>query len=733
MSILQKLKAIPNGQKFRYSLMFVSCLTFLSPLLILPGLADNPDLCGKLCMRRFYLYFPGMSWQDLLGQVSVAWIGAFALLSIFICTFFFGRMWCSHICPVGAVPELVSRTLNDHWKLEFRSLPQVPIRYGYFGFYIVGMPMLGISACTLCNFITVPRIFEAFAGGLMGFSFIFSTVGVVNLALLFLLGFFSSKGRAYCQLLCPIGAMDGLINRIGARFRFTRHIRVERDRCTGCNICARKCMCGAIKMVDRIAVVDQHSCMSCYECVNVCDWDAIDWLPAPKGLPPKRIKKGIEIYPQPLWKAHHVPKAEVSRWSTQWHSISWRRVSLLTIFFVLLMFITLTQVYASPRSSDPDGCMSCHSIAGLDYVDENGLYRSASINNSHYLGSLHGSVPCKDCHRKVVDYPHEVKNTEVDCAESCHLEEPSGGEPYTHKPVVDEFSTSIHGKGWSDGFTGANRLAETYEQQLPSCRKCHSNDAYISLEESPVFKEVFAHVDIECGSCHQGKVWRGQFGGHILRRLMDSGVSKHTHNQLCNDCHADRQRMADSDRQDSEGRVDNATDERFVQASHSYKMTLHSRLIDSGVEEGASCIDCHTKANSGFSHDIFASSNPLSATHKKNLIMSCGSDGCHSYAADPFNKGFLHTDMHDVDMIAINRLDFSMLRSRLGSNWSKAIMALLPILVIIGLGSVYFWFFGDKSRKVVVARFGGEHFNRQMIGRAKKTIRIAKKTKAATP
>jgi polyferredoxin len=34
----------------------------------------------------------------------------------------------------------------------------VQIRYGYFGFFLVAMPALGISACSLCNFITIPRL-----------------------------------------------------------------------------------------------------------------------------------------------------------------------------------------------------------------------------------------------------------------------------------------------------------------------------------------------------------------------------------------------------------------------------------------------------------------------------------------------------------------------------------------------------------------------------------------------
>ncbi|MEE9355908.1 MAG: 4Fe-4S binding protein [Methylococcaceae bacterium] len=319
MNVIDNLKAIPKVQKYRYFVIFLACVSFLGPLAFLPQLVGNDDLCGKLCLRRFYLYFPGMTWDDMMMHVNAAFIGVIAFGMILLTTFFFGRIWCSFLCPVGGLAELGSRMLNDRWKIEFRSLPQIQIRYGYFAFYLVAMPALGISACTLCNFITVPRLIEAMSGEYRGLAFLVSSVGLVNLGLLLLMGFFSSKGRAYCQLLCPIGAADALVNRVAANFKFTHRIHVAKERCTGCNICARNCMCGAIKMVDKIAVVDQASCMSCHECVDVCDWNALEWRTPARHKQPKRIKKNVEIFPEPDWQAVHfngINSNGATGWST---------------------------------------------------------------------------------------------------------------------------------------------------------------------------------------------------------------------------------------------------------------------------------------------------------------------------------------------------------------------------------------------------------------------------------
>lgn len=346
MQAIDKLKAIPFVQKYRYALILISSASFLGPLAFLPQLAKTNDLCGVLCMRRFYLYFPGMTLQDFFTHISVAWIGVIAFSLILLTTFFFGRLWCSFLCPVGGLAELGSRMLNDRWKIEFRSLPQVQIRYGYFGIYLVLMPLLGISACTLCNFITIPRLIEALSGEYRGVVYVLSSVGLVNLGLLFLLGFFANKGRAYCQFLCPIGAADGLVNRFGARFGFTHHIRVEKERCTGCNVCARACMCGAIKMVDKVATVEQLSCMSCHDCVDVCDWNAIEWTTSSRNKTPKRIKKGVQIFPEPNWAALDIMPEPVSverNGITQ--RLHWGRIINGLIASSVLAFVLTTTVW----------------------------------------------------------------------------------------------------------------------------------------------------------------------------------------------------------------------------------------------------------------------------------------------------------------------------------------------------------------------------------------------------
>jgi len=745
MSVVKKVKAIPGMQKYRYLWIILSCLLFLSPFLVIPALMGNSDMCGKLCMRRFYLYFPGMDSGDLWMQIQVAIYGVIALALILITTFFFGRIWCGFLCPMGGLPELVSRLIPDRWKIEYRALPQVPIRYGYFGTYVVLMPALGVSACTLCNFITIPRLFESFSGGLMGLAFIFSSVGFVNLLLLFLLGFFANKGRAYCQFLCPIGAIDGVVNRMGSKFRFTHRIRVERDRCSGCNVCARKCMTGAIKMVDKVAVVDQLSCMSCHECVDVCDWDAIKWTNAPLAQQPKRVKRDVEIHPLPMWTSVYHPhkhKKGIKKFN-------WGRIIAGGLFAVIVTFAMVSQSMAAERNSDPDGCLVCHVLPDLTYIDKQGLQRNGTIDTKHYLSSLHGSVACTDCHQNLQYYPHQEENVSVDCAASCHIDEPSKGEAYSHKEVTEEFQQSVHNQGWSKGLTAVNRVQENNEAS-PSCRFCHSNTSYIPEHLMTKFKDTFAHTETECGSCHQGEVWLNQFSGHILRRLIGARWSKTDEVAMCNDCHDNPDRINNIQRHEYTqvagqvpteqqaviGDFNNhyavegeTSDARFDLASKSYAMTLHARLLKDGVEEGASCLQCH--APDGFNHGIQSKYDPRSPTHQDNLAKTCGSGNCHTFSDHPDNKGFVNTNLHPIDMLSWLNAPQSLFIQMIKTPWGIAVFLLASFLLLalsVNIIMAKLKSKGKKVRKDQGAFLGGNAFDKHILNlKAKPSAQATKK------
>ncbi|MFW5443637.1 MAG: multiheme c-type cytochrome [Methylococcaceae bacterium] len=389
------------------------------------------------------------------------------------------------------------------------------------------------------------------------------------------------------------------------------------------------------------------------------------------------------------------------------------------LLYILCLTLSLP-LAAEERTSDPDGCLSCHVLPGLEFVDKDGVLRVATIIKEHYYSSLHGSIPCKDCHRKITDYPHKVENGYVDCSSSCHLNEPSNGERFSHKPIVEEFEKSAHGEAWTKEFAGGNRLEEESEILYPSCRRCHRNTLYIPEEQNKLFMESFAHIDTECGACHEGDVWRNQFGGHILRRLIGSRWKKNGSNQYCIDCHADHSKMEKVEVEDFETKEKSKVDFRWVRAVDSYQRSLHSRLLVTGVEEGASCMDCHAPSkHSAFRHLILADEDPKSSTHPDILNETCGQSSCHEFSKNKLNSGFVNTDQHDLDLVGypqwMSFFDFD----RLESYWQRSLYVIIPLLVGFFLGGVY-WVFFQRKNKAQDPIIGNDHFERVIIGRKKR-------------
>ena len=394
-------------------------------------------------------------------------------------------------------------------------------------------------------------------------------------------------------------------------------------------------------------------------------------------------------------------------------------------FFLVILLIFYNVTFADKRQPDPDGCFSCHGLPDLKYIDKHGQLRSASILKSDYYGSLHGSVPCKDCHRKITDYPHEEKDGLVDCGESCHVKEPSNGKAFTHKPIVKEFESSAHGKGLTKEFAAGNRIQEDSDSSLPSCRRCHNNVPYIAKAQMDAFKQEFSHNDAECGTCHEGDAWRNQFSGHILRRYIGNHLNKNVSNKICIDCHGNIDKMAKVEQEDPQTKEKKAVSLEFIHSTESYDKTLHGRLIKDGNLHGASCVECH--APTGLHHGIKRDEDVQSSVNPAHLKETCGQSGCHKdYAKSVANQGFLNSEMHGISTLGLGveaKVDeLSKLNVATFNDlpiWYKlaAIFGLLSMVFFIG--NVSWSLFGDSkklNKNLNNSILGAERFQRIIIG-----------------
>ncbi len=258
--------------RHRVAILVASAALFLPPLAAAFQPSGDTGFCGTWCPRMFFSWRLGQSGSDFLAGFARAWLGVALVATVLAVTAFAGRLWCSHVCPIGGAMELGSRLVPKAWKIDFSGVPSAPVRYGYLGVYLAA-PALGIGSlcCNYCNFAAVPRLFgAAFTGA--DLAYFMRTAGLVNLGLVIVLGFLARGGRAYCNLLCPIGALDALVNR--AAVRLGRRVRVDPARCDACGACAAVCPTWAIAD-GGTARIDPLACLPCRECETVCPKEAI--------------------------------------------------------------------------------------------------------------------------------------------------------------------------------------------------------------------------------------------------------------------------------------------------------------------------------------------------------------------------------------------------------------------------------------------------------------------------
>lgn len=251
-------------------------LLFLSPFALLPQLAGEVNMCGAVCPRMFFILPAGGLAAGFGRAFAAAWFGVALVGLILAVTFLLGRLWCGRFCPIGGSAELVSRAVPERLKLNFAGLHAPAFRYAYLFIFVAGA-WLGIGgiACKLCNFRVIPFLFGApFVPGYQ--TYLLSSAGLAGLLTVCLTGFLAKGGRAYCNLLCPVGALDGIMNHLGAKLPFTSKVRTDLDRCNGCGACVGSCMVWALEVGgDHKIRRDQTSCMSCKECVGSCPQEAI--------------------------------------------------------------------------------------------------------------------------------------------------------------------------------------------------------------------------------------------------------------------------------------------------------------------------------------------------------------------------------------------------------------------------------------------------------------------------
>ncbi len=224
------------------------------------------------------------------------------LLAMLLLTMLLGRLYCSVICPLGILQDVVLRLKK--WWLTARGKrkalrmkygkPLNILRYGVLASvaapYVFGMTLPLLVTDPYSNFGRIATgIFRPatvwlnnLAASALNAAGNYSIYAVQNLdtgvmvtvaaavALATLTAMTLMRGRLWCNTICPVGALLGFVSRF-AIFR----IRIDSAGCNSCGQCEAACKASCIDPATKS--VDASRCVTCFNCLGVCKREAVSF------------------------------------------------------------------------------------------------------------------------------------------------------------------------------------------------------------------------------------------------------------------------------------------------------------------------------------------------------------------------------------------------------------------------------------------------------------------------
>ena len=215
------------------------------------------------------------------------------IAALVIITLIFGRIYCSVICPLGVMQDLISWIHCKRKKNRFTYSKEVKLlRYPILVLFIIAI-VLGIGSLIaiiepygtfgLIATNLLQPIYEWCNNGIAAIAEHFNSYGVYTVevwvksiaslataAVLFIIIAYLAwrGGRTYCNTFCPVGTFLSLIS----RFSFLK-IHIDDDKCIKCGMCTRNCKASCIDYEN--GTVDHSRCVTCGNCITKCHKDAI--------------------------------------------------------------------------------------------------------------------------------------------------------------------------------------------------------------------------------------------------------------------------------------------------------------------------------------------------------------------------------------------------------------------------------------------------------------------------
>lgn len=189
------------------------------------------------------------------------------VLALVVLTLFVGRAYCSVICPLGVMQDVISRISGLRKKKKSRfsySGEKKWLRYGILVIFVVAL-VAGLTplAALLAPYSSYGRMVSSVVSPSLSPVAIVAAVSFVVVAIMSWLG-----GRTYCNTICPVGTILGFFS----RFALFRPI-IDTSKCNSCKRCAKKCKASCIDAKNHR--IDYSRCVACMDCIKNCKHGAL--------------------------------------------------------------------------------------------------------------------------------------------------------------------------------------------------------------------------------------------------------------------------------------------------------------------------------------------------------------------------------------------------------------------------------------------------------------------------
>lgn len=215
-------------------------------------------------------------------------------------TLIFGRVYCSVICPLGVLQDLFGWMGKKQKKNRYSYSPAKNwLRYGVLVLFIAALVAgVGSFVALLAPYSSFGRIasnlfapvygwgnnlLAYFAERMDSYAFYETEVWIASLptfiiaavTLVVLIVLAWRGGRTYCNTICPVGTVLGVLS----RFSWLAPV-IDTEKCNACGLCARNCKASCIDSKNH--KIDYSRCVACMDCIEKCNKGAISYRPRKK-------------------------------------------------------------------------------------------------------------------------------------------------------------------------------------------------------------------------------------------------------------------------------------------------------------------------------------------------------------------------------------------------------------------------------------------------------------------